>query len=155
MKKTMFFWCEFGRNKILDSQNSIDSIGYIDYVDSIDSLESEDSTDSKGDARQYQWGLAPIGTIGATLCVWCGCWRSFVWHEYRIYRIYKIYRIYRVCRIFRLYRVYRAYTDYRIHRIYRILRIQYFACSKSHPKKLRFIIRLFSPRGLRKIQLRI
>ena len=46
MKKTMFFGCDFGRNKILDSQNSIDSIGSIDCVDSIDSIESEDSTDS-------------------------------------------------------------------------------------------------------------
>ena len=57
-----------------------------------------------------------------TLCVWCECWRSFVWHEYRIYRIYKIYRIYRVCRVFRLYRVYRVYTVYRAYRSYRIVR---------------------------------
>ena len=46
MKKTMFFECEFGPTKILDSQNSIDSIGSIGCVDSIDSIESEDSTDS-------------------------------------------------------------------------------------------------------------
>ena len=30
-----------------------------------------------------------------SLCVWCECWRSFVWHEDRIYRIYEISRIYR------------------------------------------------------------
>ena len=46
MIKRCFLGCDFGRNKILDSQNSIDSIGSIDCVDSIDSIESEDSTDS-------------------------------------------------------------------------------------------------------------
>ena len=46
MIKERFLGCDFGRIKILDSQNSIDSIGSIDCVDSIDSIESEDSTDS-------------------------------------------------------------------------------------------------------------
>ena len=80
--------------------------------------------------QQYRWGArearAPSVLLlaraqRAPLCVWCECWRSFVWHEYsihRIYRIYKIYRIYRVCRVFRLYRVYRVYTVYRAYRIY-------------------------------------
>ena len=46
MKKTMFFECDFGRNKILDSQNYMDSIGSIDCIDSIQSEDSTDSIDS-------------------------------------------------------------------------------------------------------------
>ena len=49
----------------------------------------ENDTTNGGGAE----GAAPIGTIARPLCVWCECWRSFVWHEYRIYRIYKIYRV--------------------------------------------------------------
>ena len=107
------------QDKILDSQNSIDSIGSIDCVDSIDSIESEDSTDSidsidfldsidsilvpnkrpptfaphtKGKTTTPM-GAAPSAppplVVSFSLCVWCECWRSFVWHEYKNYRIYK------------------------------------------------------------------
>ena len=105
-------------------------------------------------------GAAPSAppplVVSFSLCVWCECWRSFVWHEYRIYRIYKIYRIYRVCRVFRLYRVYRVYTVYRAYRIYRIVRIAHNILRSKHTsKKHRFIIRLFSPRSLRKMISRI
>ena len=92
----------------------------------------------------------PPLVVSFSLCVWCECWRSFVWHEYRIYRIYKIYRIYRVCRVFRLYRVYRIYTVYRAYRIYRILRIQYFVSTKITLKKHRFFHKTFFTTGLQK-----
>ena len=71
-------------------------------------------------------GVSAEGAAPPPLCVWCECWRSFVWHEYRIYRIYKIYRIYRVFRVLRFYRVSRVYTVYRAYRIYRIVRIYSF-----------------------------
>ena len=107
MIKRCLFDVFFGLSKIFGSQNSIDSIGSIDCVDSLDSIESEDSTDSRdsidfSDSKHRQHshhtqrendttngggaeGAASIGTITRPLCVWCECWRSVVWHEYRIY----------------------------------------------------------------------
>ena len=147
------------------------SIVSIDYIDSIDSIlvphkrPPTFTPHTKGRSlrsrkQQYRWGRRlrrrPHRYCCFSLCVWCECWRSFVWHEYRIYRIYKIYRIYRVCRVFRLYRVYRVYTVYRAYRIYRIVRIAHNILRSKHTsKKRRFIIRLFSPRSLRKNILRI
>ena len=46
MIKRCCFGCDVGRNKVMDSQNSLDSIGSINCIDFIASIESEISTDS-------------------------------------------------------------------------------------------------------------
>ena len=104
MEKRIFL--KSARTKTVDSHNSIDSIGSIDCIDSIDSIESEDSTDSidsidfidsidsilvphkrpptftphtKSRADSTDGGKPPL-VVSFSLCVWCECWRSFVWH---------------------------------------------------------------------------
>ena len=131
------FW-KSARTKTVDSHNPIDSIGSIDCIHYLLVPHKRPPTfppHTRGKTT-VPMGAAPKApppsvllfarAQRAPLCVWCECWRSFVWHEYRIYRIYKIYRIYRVCRVFRLYRFYRIYTVYRAYRIYRIVRIYSF-----------------------------
>ena len=90
----------FLKSALVDSHDSIDSIGSIDSIESEDSTDSTDSIDfidskHRQHSHHTQRGRAivPMGAapskppplvVSFSLCVWCECWRSFVWHEYRI-----------------------------------------------------------------------
>ena len=83
----------------IESEDSTDSIDSIDFIDSIDSIlvphkrQPTFTPHTKGRAlrarkQQYRWGRRLQRRLHryccCSLCVWCECWRSFVWHEYRI-----------------------------------------------------------------------
>ena len=83
----------------IESEDSTDSIDSIDFIDSIDSIlvphkRPPTFTPHTKGKTTVPMGAAPEApppsvllfarAQRAPLCVWCECWRSFVWHKYRI-----------------------------------------------------------------------